>query len=159
MTVVGELVVAIDAASVSRALRTSDVSARRVEGGLHALELEREAVPAWDLGELLGLGVMTQSWLVIERELGKARRRFGLRVGRCVSVRTLPPTVPIPAGIFAARGGALAAAFSTAGVDELDGYPSGVVLDLRRLLSAPELEAGLRLHKVKDEGRRAGAAS
>jgi hypothetical protein len=149
---VGDLLVAIDAAAIVQVARTADLGARRLEGSLHAIDLPGETVPAWDLGDLLGLGTSTTSWVVLD-VAGGTPRRFALRLGRCLSVREIPPHRPLPAAIFTARERAIAGGFSTDGIPELEEHAAGVVLDVRRLLHDGEVAAGARVGAREERGR------
>jgi hypothetical protein len=150
LTHVGELMVAIDAAKVLLIRRVAETEARRVERNLYAVDLEARTVPGWDLGELLGLGSCSSAWVIAEIPRRSSRQTIGLRVGRCISVRTLPRCSRLPASVITARRGALAAGFSTRTIPEVQGVPWGLVLELARLLTRAELDAGARLDRVKE---------
>jgi len=144
----GELVVAFEAERIHSIRQTVETPSRELDRGLHAIELEGTVIPGWDLGELLGLGACTSAWVIVDvPELGGW---LGLRVGRCMSVQQLPTCRPLPSSIFTARPGALAAGFSAAPIAELEGYPTGAVVDPRRVLLPAELESG---RQVRREGR------
>lgn len=142
---IGELVVAIDATQIYQIHHTADLPARQLESNLYALELERQSVPGWDLGELFAYGPSNKAWVVVDARMGSATRRFGLRVGACITVRQLPPVRVLPKKLHPSRPGAIAAAFATDGIAELAETPSGVVIDLAHLLTPVELESGLRV--------------
>ncbi len=150
---VGELVVAIPAPRVFQIRRAVDTATRRLESNLYALDLDDETLPGWDLGDLLGLGLCNNAWVIIEAPHVRAAK-FGLRMGRCIAVRDVAEARALPEGIFGARRGALAAGFAAKPITELDGYPSGVVLALEKLFTAAELEAGARVTK-RGSGREA----
>jgi hypothetical protein len=154
----GDLVVAIDAMAIREVRPVEDTEARAVGNGVSLLDLERSrddqddhgerealdgelgaAVPGWDLGELLGIEAAPSAWAIIE--LPGSRRRVGLRLGRCVTVQSLPVCRAIPRGIFASRPRAIAAGFSTTAIPELSEHISGVVLDLAGVLGDGELGA------------------
>lgn len=141
----GELVIAIDATQIYQIHHTADLPARQLEGNLYALEIDQQTIPGWDLGELFAYGAQEKAWVVVDARLGSATRRFGLRVGACVTVRKVPPTKPLPRKLYPARPGAIAGAFATEGIGELADTPSGVVLDLAHLLTPVELETGARV--------------
>ena len=142
---VGELVVAIDATQVFQIHSATDLPARQLEPNLHAIELPTQTIPAWDLGELFAYGASTKAWVIVDAKVGSSPRRFGLRVGACLTVRKLSAVHALPQKLFATRPGAMAGAFSTSSMPEIEGAPSGVVLDLAKLLTEPELAAADRV--------------
>jgi hypothetical protein len=148
----GDLVVAIDAMSIRGIRRVEETAVRAGIRGMSVLELEgelgRELVPGWDLGELLGIAAEPSAWVIVD--VPELPRRVGFRLGRCVTVQSLPVCRAIPAGIFTSRPCAIAAAFSTAAIPELMRYVSGVVIDLSRLLGDSELAA---IAEVRKDGR------
>jgi hypothetical protein len=150
---IGELVVAIEANQVFQIRRAPEVGTRRIEANLYALDLDDQTIPGWDAGELFGVGACKDAWVILEAELGHRVHMFGLRVGRCIAVRPLPPCLPLPRGVFAARAGAICAAFSTTSLAEVQHVPSGGLLALRQLLTQAELDAGARLLQRR-EGHR-----
>jgi len=147
---IGDLVIAIDAAEIALLRHISDLAARRVEHNLYAIELDDEIVPGWDAGELLGLGACDASWVIASLPAVYGGRRFGLRVGRCIAVHKLPACEPIPPSLFRARAGAISAGFATQLIAAPLEAPSGVVLDLSRLLGPGELAVGARLRAQRE---------
>ena len=152
-----DLVIAIEALSIHEIRRTAETVTRSIAPGMWALELDSRMVPGWDLGELLGLGSCTTAWVIVD--LPRPTRRVGFRIGRCFMVEPLPVCRAIPRGIFtgtdaaeAGRPEAIAAGFSVAGIPELAGHVSGVVIDLTRVLTEPERVAAAHLAK---DGREA----
>lgn len=152
LALVGDLVIAIDAAAVVQLRLATDIAARRIDRTLFAVELDDETIPGWDVGELLGLGPCDTSWVIVSLPSVDGGRRFGVRIGRCAAVQNLPACHPIPPSLFRARAGAIAAGFAGAQIAELMSAPSGVVLDLSRLLTAGELGAGERLRTRREDG-------
>ena len=148
----GDLVVAIDAMSIREIRRVAETEARRVDRNLYAVDLDVRTVPGWDLGELLQLGPCSNAWVIADIPRRSSTRTIGLRVGRCISVCKLPRCSPIPPSVFTGRRGALAAGFSTHTIPEVQGVPSGLVLDLAQLLTRAELDAGGRLERAKEHG-------
>jgi hypothetical protein len=150
----GDLVVAIDAMSIREIRRVEETAVRAGARGMSVLELEgelgRELVPGWDLGELLGIATVPSAWVIVD--VPGLPRRVGFRLGRCVTVQSLPVCRAIPRGLFASRPGAIAAAFSTAAIPELMGHVSGVAIDLSGVLGDGELAA---IAEVRKEGREA----
>jgi hypothetical protein len=146
----GDLVIAIEAMSIREIRRVADTAARALGAGMWALELDgdRELVPGWDLGQLLGIATTPSAWVIVE--LAGSPRPVGFRLGRCVTVQSLPVCRAIPRGIFTSRPHAIAAAFSTAGIPDLTDHVSGVVIDLSQLLGTDELAA---MAKLRKEGR------
>jgi hypothetical protein len=142
---VGELVVAIDATQIYQIHHTADLPARQLESNLYSLELDQRSLPGWDLGDLFAYGPSSKAWIIVDARLGNATRRFGLRVGACITVRKVPPLKALPRKLYAARPGSIVGAFSTEGISELPDAPSGVLVDLANLLTPVELEAGLRV--------------
>jgi len=145
----GDLVIAIEADVIHQIRRAEETKARLVDRGMWVLELEDQEIAGWDLGELLGLGATADAWVIVT--LPDATR-VGLRVGRCVTVQPLPVCRAVPRTIFVARTGAITAGFSAVGIAELEGYPSGVVIDVGRLLAEAELALARKLTR---EGREA----
>jgi hypothetical protein len=124
------------------------LSVRKVaERMLRSLDVE-----GWDVGELLGVGTCDTAWGIVSLPSVDGGRRFGVRIGRCAAVQKLPVCHPIPSSLFRARAGAIAAAFAGPQIAELMSAPSGVVLDLSRLLTAGELGAGERLRRRREAG-------
>lgn len=134
----GELAVAIEASTIYQIRRAAEVPARR-ERELLIVDLDGERVPGFDLGELLGLGVSSAAWVVAELR-DCAAPRVAFRVGRCITVRPLPPCTPVPPAVWPSRPGAIIAAFVAGTIPELDGFASGVVLELGRVLGPAEHE-------------------
>jgi len=149
---VGDLVIAIDVAAVVQLRLATDVAARRVDRSLFAVELDDETIPGWAAGELLGVGACDTAWVIASLASVDGGRRFGVRIGRCMAVQRLPVCHAIPPSLFRARGGAIAAAFAGTQIAELTSAPSGVVLDLSRLVTAGELGAGQRLRTRREGG-------
>jgi hypothetical protein len=150
----GDLVVAIDAMSIHEIRRVEETAARAGIRGMSVLELEgelgRELVPGWDLGELLGIETEPSAWVIVD--VPGLPRRVGFRLGRCVTVQSLPVCRAIPLGIFTSRPRAIAAGFSTAAIPELMGHVSGVVIDLSGVLGESELAA---IAEIRRDGREA----
>jgi hypothetical protein len=146
----GDLVIAIDVMWVREVRRAAETSSRKVDRAMSMLELDGEGVPGWDLGELFGIVASPSTWVIVE--LPGLQRPVGLRVGRCVTVQSLPVCRALPRTIFSSRPRALAAAFSTAAIPGLEDHVSGVVLDLSRVLGETELAS---LAKLREEGREA----
>lgn len=146
---VGELVVAFDATQVFQIHMVADLSARQIETNLWAIDLDRQTIPGWDLGELFQYGAMNKSWVLVDAVFrgaeGTTTRRLGLRVGACITVRKLPDVKKLPGKMYPGRPGAISGAFAAGAIEELGGSPSGVVLDLAYLLAPHELEAGGRV--------------
>ena len=138
----GDLVVAIDVMSI-REIRPVEDTAARPADGAWLLDLDgerpRAPVPGWDLGDLLGIEAAPSAWAIVE--LPGSGQLVGLRLGRCVTVQSLPVCRAIPRGIFTNRAHAIAAGFSTAEIPELSAHVSGVVLDLAGVLGDDELGA------------------
>lgn len=120
------------------------------EGEREALddELAGALVPGWDLGDLLGVEAVPSAWAIVE--LPGSGRLVGLRLGRCVTVQSLPVCRAIPRGIFASRPRAIAAGFSTAEIPELSAHVSGVVLDLSGVLGDGELGFLAKVGEVRE---------
>lgn len=150
----GDLVVAIDAMSIRQIRRVEETTARAVSPQLSLLELggerDGELIAGWDLGDLLDIEMSASAWLIVD--LPGSARPVGFRLGRCVTVQSLPTCRPLPRGIFTRRPQAIVAGFSTTAIPELTGHVSGVVIDLARVLDERELAAMAKLGK---EGRAA----
>lgn len=133
----GELAIAIEARTIHQMRRAAELPSFR-DGELLYVDLDGELVPAWDLGELLGLGTATAAWVIADLPT-PVSRRVAFRVGRCVSVRALPRCEPVPARACPARAGAIAAAFVATDLAELADVATAVVIDLARVLGPAEL--------------------
>ena len=148
----GDLVVAIDVMAIREVRPVEDTAVRAASHGISLLELDGEQagapVPGWDLGELLGIDSAPSAWVIVE--LPGSGRPVGFRLGRCVTVQSLPVCRAIPRGIFASRRYALAAGFSTAGIPELSEHVSGVVLDLAGVLGDGELGLLANVGEVRE---------
>jgi hypothetical protein len=131
----GELLVAIVAAPIQTIRQVAETQARAGDAGGWLVSTDDGIVPGWDLGELLGQGSSDAAWVVADVP---QVARIALRVGRCLTVHALPPCRPIPAGIFQARGEALAAGFAATSVTELAAHVAGVVVELAHLLGPRE---------------------
>lgn len=149
LAVCGDLVIAIEADVIHQIRRAEETKARMVDRSLWVLEQDDGDIAGWDLGELLGLGPSEDAWVIVTLSNGI---RVGLRIGRCLTVQPLPVCRSIPRSIFVARAGAIAAGFAAAGIAELEGYPSGVVIDVSQLLTEAELALARKLTR---EGREA----
>jgi hypothetical protein len=134
----GDLVVAIDAMSIREIRRVEETTARPLDRGMFAVDLDGERVRGWDLGDLIGIALVPTAWVIVDLP---GSRRGALRVGRCVTVQSLPVCRTLPHGIFTSRARALAAGFSTAGIAEFEDHCSGVVVDLAHILGDRELAA------------------
>jgi hypothetical protein len=154
LAMVGDLVIAIDASQVFQIRRAVETATRRIESNLYAIDLDGHTVPGWDTGELFGTGNATEAWVIIEVPIDPRIARFGLRVGRCISVQRLPPTLPLPRGLFGVRPSAVTGAFVLPVPEDSTGAPpSGVVLDPRGLLTAGEIAAGVRVGQRRENQR------
>ena len=141
----GELVVAIRANEVFQIRRAVETRTRKLESNLFAVDLEDITLPGWDLGELFKLGTCTDAWIIVEPMAGRKLKRFCLRVGKCIAVHRLPKCHSMPRGVFTSRSSAIASAFATREIAEVQSWPSGGVLDLDALLASAEIEAGLKV--------------
>lgn len=141
----GDLLVAVPANEVFQIRRAAETATRRIDSNLFAIDLDDLTVPGWDLGDLFKLGQCTDAWVIVEPQQSRGLPRFGLRVGRCITVQRLPKSLQIPVGAMAHRRRSLGWAFASTGINELATWPSGAVIDLGQLLSAAELEAGKRV--------------
>ena len=150
---IGELVVAIDASQVFQIRRAAEVATRRIDASLYAVDLEHHTIPGWDAGTLFGIGPCKDAWVIVDTEMNHRVRMFALRVGRCIAVRLLPRCWPVPPGVFTARRGAIAAAFSTDALAEVQDVPSGGLLSLQHLLTPAELDAGARVIQRREGAR------
>jgi len=149
LAVCGDLVIAIEADVIHQIRRAEETKARLVDRSMWVLEQDDGDIAGWDLGELLGLGPSEDAWVIVTLSSGI---RVGLRIGRCVTVQPLPICRAIPRSIFVARAGAIAAGFAAGGIAELEGFPSGVVIDVGQVLTEAELALARKFTK---EGREA----
>lgn len=145
----GDLVIAIEADVIFQIRRAEETKARMVDRAMSVIELDGQEIVGWDLGELLGLGASADAWVIVTLPDSS---RIGLRIGRCLTVQPLPVCRAVPRTIFVSRAGAITAGFSASGIAELEGYPSGVVIDTGRLLTESEL---VLARKLTGEGREA----
>lgn len=130
------LVVAIEAAYIFQIRRGEETPTRAGPGKMFVLDVEGSAVAGWNLSEMIGVITPLTMWVLIDHPT--IGHRFALGLSRCTVVQALPSCMPLPQGLFAARGGAMAAGFLTESIQELAGYPTGVVIDVANILSAEE---------------------
>ena len=137
----GDLVIALDALALHEVRRADDTPTLPDGAGGMIVALDGARFAGWDLGELLGLGSCTDAWAITALA---GRGRVGFRIGRCALVEPLPVCRALPRGIFAGTAGglrrpdAITAGFSLASIPELADRVSGVVVDLARVLAAPQ---------------------
>lgn len=139
-------VCAISTRWVERLLVADDVVRRPAAPGCDVVEIERDLVGAFSLGELLGLDRQENAWILLRIPVDQAQVRVALAVGACLSVVPEPTVFPLPASLFRKRAGAIRGFFlaSEAGVQRAD-LPIGLVLELPSLLTSAELQAAQSL--------------
>jgi hypothetical protein len=108
-----------------------------------------EPFVAWNLGTMLDLPPVTAAWVLLRVPAppvpgtsGEQRTMVPLavRTGTCLMVQTVQASVPLPAGLFRARGAGIAGAFATSALrgKRLDAA-IGICLDPPRLWTSAEL--------------------
>jgi hypothetical protein len=143
------LVCTLPVRHVERLLRRDEVEAVRLPRRPGAAPLPQvvaaadEPFAAWNLGTMLELPPLTSAWVLLRVPMPTGDPvPIALRTGACLMVQSIPPSVPLPAGVARSRGAGLAGAFATAGLrgKRLDAR-LGLCLDPLRLWTAAELES------------------
>jgi hypothetical protein len=141
----GDLALAISIDEIDRVVLATDLRVHAaVDGQPARVELEGEdAIPAWDLAQLLGAKRPSsmRTWIIVQTEVGGAVRRFALGCDRSTAVQPLALDLPLPPGLFAKRAGAVKAAFITTSTTLA---PTGYVLTAAHLICQDELAAAGR---------------
>jgi hypothetical protein len=143
----GDLVLALEAQIVHQIRRAADTRTSVTASGLLLLEIDGEVVPAWNIGSLLDLSTSADAlyWVLVDVPSYGRRVAFGL--DKCLAVQSLPEVKSIPDGIFHSRRGAIIGGFSCAPIADVEGYPTGVVLNAGGLLNTSERALLLQLSK------------
>jgi hypothetical protein len=106
-----------------------------------------EPFVAWNLGTMLDLPPVTTAWVLLrlpDPEDKPARPlppiALAVRTGPCLMVQTVQASVPLPAGLFRARGQGITGAFAASALrGKRLGAAVGVCLDPLRLWTPAEL--------------------
>jgi hypothetical protein len=134
------LVAAIDASVVERILLVSETTTRPLAGGMLLIDTGAAWVPTWDLDGLMGSEpARGSSWIVVRAPASWPISAFAMRAGRCVCVRSMPPTTQLPPGLIELGDGAFRSAFAASAIPELASYSTGVVLDPWRIVGHDEI--------------------
>lgn len=138
----GDLVVALPAHRVSRIVLASEVVAVSVRGPTPHVQIGGHAFPAWDMGQMLGLGGVPAAWLIMRTTDDPGAPEIALGTGPCVAIAAHDVVAPLPYGVVTAPHAAVLGVFATdaalraRGVGEL-----GVRVDPVRLIGASALDA------------------
>ena len=91
---------------------------------------------------MLDLPPVTAAWVLLRVPFGSGEISIALRTGPCLMVQPVPETVPLPPGLFRARGAGLSGAFATRALrgKHLDGAV-GIAFDPAHLWTPAELDA------------------
>jgi hypothetical protein len=115
-----------------------------------------EPYVAWNLGTMLDLPPVTTAWVLLRVPVpgeAEAEVPLAVRTGTCFVVQPVAASVPLPAGLFRARGAGITGAFATS---VLGGKPLeaavGVCLDPPRLWTPGELGSSRAALAAVDEG-------
>lgn len=133
MLQLGEIVVAIAAQRVARIALADE--ATPVAGASPSVRIGDAVLPAWELGQLLGLAGEPATWLVMTTGDEPGAPRIALGVGPCLAIAAHDDISPLPDGVITAPAGAVTGVFVTdpamreRGVGEL-----GVRIDPVRLI-------------------------
>lgn len=135
----GELVVAIAAQRVSRIVMADE--AVEVPGrATPCIRLGTQVLPAWDLGELLGLSEPRAAWLVIATSDEPSASTIALSTGPCMAVASHDELSALPPGVVSAPAEAVLGVFATdATLRERGAGHLGVRVDPMRLIGAAAL--------------------
>lgn len=99
---------------------------------------------AWDLGSLLGLGPLAQSWVLLRVSHGGKEVPLALRTGPCLAVQGVRKLMKLPPGIFRTRRSALTDGFAGAATKGGKHHASvGLWLEPARLWEPSELQASI----------------
>ena len=134
------LVVAIPARLVTRLVLDDEVRTTRTPSGAARVRSGDTELPAWHLGEILGVRSPVAAWLFLAADDGPRPVALALATGPCLAVRPLSAPEPLPHGLFQKHSDAIAGAFR---VDSaLRGRGAGIVglwIDPVRLIGASTL--------------------
>lgn len=100
----------LDIQVVDRLVLADELKDLPPRGTVRMLEVGGQALPAWNLGLLLGLPSTTEAGVVV-RVPAMENFRFCLETGPCLLVRPSERVVPLEAGLFRTRRRALDGAF------------------------------------------------
>jgi hypothetical protein len=117
-----------------------------------------EPYVAWNLGTMFDLPPVTSAWVLLQVPApslagpGTILLPLAVRTGPCLMVQTVQASVPLPAGLFRARGAGIRGAFATATLPgkRLEAAV-GVCLDPTRLWTAGELASSRAALMAADE--------
>lgn len=129
----GDLVVAVAAQRVARiALPDEAVPAA---AATPSVRIADAVLPAWDLGELLGLEAAPAAWLVMTTGDEPGAPRFALGTGPCLAIAAHGEVSALPGGVVSAPPGAVVGVFATDPALRARGVgPLGIRLDPVRLI-------------------------
>jgi hypothetical protein len=109
-----------------------------------------EPFVAWNLGTMLDLPPVTTAWVLLRvpappipgtsGDLPRTLVPLAVRTGACLMVQTVVAAVPLPAGLFRARGAGITGAFATSALRGKRLEASiGICLDPASLWTSAEL--------------------
>jgi hypothetical protein len=108
-----------------------------------------ELYVAWNLGTMLDLPPVTAAWVLLQipvpplpglPEAAPAVVPIAVRTGTCLMVQRVTASMPLPAGLFRARGAGITGAFATSALPgKALPVPLGICLDPARLWTPGEL--------------------
>ncbi|MEZ4360970.1 MAG: hypothetical protein R3B48_12375 [Kofleriaceae bacterium] len=150
----GDLIVSFSVDEIARVLLGQEVSRAPVDrvAKLGSIPFEGQAIPAWDLGELLSLRKPSAArvWIIASVPVAGARRLFALGCDDSIAVRQQLLHLPLPPGFFSSRPGAVIGAFATSEIREAGLAPTGFALSASHLLAGEELQA---IARAADDGK------
>lgn len=132
-----DLVVAIPAPRVSRIVLADTVDEAPSTSGRPHILLGAQAMPAYDLGGLLGLGRPPAAYLVLTVDEAYSRTEVALGSGPCIAIAAHGPLSRLPRGILTDATGGVIGVFATDAALRGRGVgPLGVRIDPLRLIGA-----------------------
>ena len=115
-------------------------------------QVNQRLYAACDLATQLGLEQVGAAWALLRVPHGDRVLPIALQIGPCLVVQPLGRGLPLPAGVFRARSGAVAAAFPTTLLEsKVKLTDVGLRLDPENLWTEPELEDAVALLSDKRE--------
>ena len=140
----GTLVVAVAAQRVSRIVMADEV-VDAPGRATRCIRIGATVLPAWDLGELLGLSEPPAAWLVMTTSDEPTAGSIALGTGPCLAVASHDELSALPAGVVSAPTAALLGVFATdANLRDRGAGHLGVRVDPLCLIGATALAVAQR---------------
>ena len=140
----GELVVAVAAQRVSRIVMADEV-VDAPDRATPSVRLGATVLPAWNLGELLGIAEAPAAWLVMTTSDEPNASTIALGTGPCMAVASHDELSALPPGVVSAPAAAVLGVFATdANLRERGAGHLGMRVDPMRLIGASALAIAQR---------------